>query len=119
VLADAAIDREQLSIHIGRIVAGEEAAAAAISSARPGRFIGVTWPSLASTPRARASSNTFRVNCVSTRPGKTALTRTPVPAKALAAVCARLFTAPCWRCRRWLRHWRAVDAADEVRMIEP
>src|SRR5258708_6434527 len=67
--------------------------------------MGVTWPSLASTPRARASSNTLRVSWVSTSPGRTALTRTPVPAQAFAFVrgicdqrrCDPAFSADCRR----------------------
>src|SRR5438105_15099402 len=92
---------------------------AAISSGRPARFIGVMWPMRASIPRSRACSKTLLVIFVSTRPGRIALTRTPVPLKALAAHCARLFTAALAALYEIAPAFARSDAADEVKMIEP
>src|SRR5258708_27496193 len=64
----------------------------AISGGPPARRKGLSCPILRSLPRARACSNIGRVIPVSIRPGQTALTRTPVPASWLAAVCTRLMT---------------------------
>src|SRR5438552_652187 len=88
---------------------------AAISSGRPARFIGVMWPMRASTPRSRACSKTLRVICVSTRPGRIALTRTPVPLKALAAHCVRLFTAALLALYEIAPAFARSEAADEHR----
>jgi len=64
----------------------------AISSGRPARSSGLSWPILSSAPLARADSKIGLVMPVSIRPGQMALTRTPEPMKALAEVCTRLMT---------------------------